>query len=91
MTTSPGKTVLEAALESQIYIPYLCYHPGMKPFAACRMCMVREEVEMEVDQDGQKVKQKVIKYYYNDQIWMAKNPHLNPHLKPSIVLMILLV
>ena len=61
ITTSPGKTVLEAALESQIYIPYLCYHPGMKPFAACRMCMVREEVEMEVDQDGQKVKQKVLR------------------------------
>ncbi len=60
ITTSPGKTVLEAALDSQIYIPYLCYHPGMKPFAACRMCMVREEVEMEVDQDGQKVKQKVL-------------------------------
>ena len=61
ITTSPGKTVLEAALESQIYIPYLCYHPGMKPFAACRMCMVREEVEMEIDQDGQKVKQKVLR------------------------------
>ena len=24
ITTSPDKTVLEAALESQIYIPYLC-------------------------------------------------------------------
>ena len=61
ITTIPGKTVLEAALESQIYIPYLCYHPGMKPFAACRMCMVREEIEIEVDQDGQKVKQKVLR------------------------------
>ena len=35
-----GQTVLEAAIEAGIYIPYLCYHPGMKPFAACRMCVV---------------------------------------------------
>ena len=35
-----GQTVLEAAIEAGIYIPYLCYHPGMKPYAACRMCVV---------------------------------------------------
>ena len=29
--TRPGKMVLEAAIEAGIYIPYLCYHPGMKP------------------------------------------------------------
>ncbi len=38
-----GQTVLEAATEAGIYIPYLCYHPGMKPFAACRMCVVEVE------------------------------------------------
>ena len=37
------QTVLEAAIEAGIYIPYLCYHPGMKPFAACRMCVVEVE------------------------------------------------
>ena len=36
----PGQTVLEAAIEAGIYVPYLCYHPGLKPFAACRMCVV---------------------------------------------------
>ena len=41
--TSLGRTVLEAAIEAGIYIPYLCYHPGMKPFAACRMCVVEVE------------------------------------------------
>ena len=41
--TTPGKMVLEAAIDSGIYIPYLCYHPGMKPFAACRMCVVGVE------------------------------------------------
>ena len=41
--TTPGKMVLEAAIDAGIYIPYLCYHPGMKPFAACRMCVVGVE------------------------------------------------
>ena len=41
--TQPGKMVLEAAIEGGIFLPYLCYHPGMKPFAACRMCVVGVE------------------------------------------------
>ena len=43
ITTQTGKMVLEAAIDSGIYIPYLCYHSGMKPFAACRMCVVAVE------------------------------------------------
>ena len=43
VNTEPGKMVIEAAIEAGIYIPYLCYHPGMKPFAACRMCVVEVE------------------------------------------------
>ena len=35
--------MLDAARESGIYIPYLCYHPGMEPYAACRMCLVEVE------------------------------------------------
>ena len=41
--TRAGKMVLEAAIEGGVYVPYLCYHPGMKPFAACRMCVVEVE------------------------------------------------
>ena len=43
VSTQPGKMVLEAAIQAGIYIPYLCYHPGMTPFAACRMCVVEVE------------------------------------------------
>ncbi len=39
----PGKMLLEAAIEAGLYVPYLCYHPGMKPFAACRLCVVEVE------------------------------------------------
>jgi NADH dehydrogenase/NADH:ubiquinone oxidoreductase subunit G len=35
-----GTTVLEAAREMGIIIPALCYHPGLSPFGACRICMV---------------------------------------------------
>ncbi|MSQ22360.1 MAG: 4Fe-4S dicluster domain-containing protein [Dehalococcoidia bacterium] len=57
----PGSMALEAAMEAGIYVPYLCYHTGMKPFAACRMCVVQEEVEVEVERDGQKVKEKQLR------------------------------
>ncbi len=53
--------VLEAAMEAGIYIPYLCFHPGMKPFAACRLCMVQEEVEVEVEQTGELVRQRQLR------------------------------
>ena len=36
----PGTNVLQAAIDAGMYIPYLCYYPGMKSFGACRMCVV---------------------------------------------------
>ncbi|NLT28604.1 MAG: FAD-dependent oxidoreductase, partial [Dehalococcoidales bacterium] len=41
--TEAGKTVLEAALDNDIYIPTLCYHPDLSPFGACRLCIVQIE------------------------------------------------
>lgn len=35
-----GVSVLEAALQNNIYIPHLCYHPQLKPHGACRLCTV---------------------------------------------------
>lgn len=35
-----GITILQAALENNIYIPNLCYSPYLKPGGACRLCMV---------------------------------------------------
>ncbi|MFH1003551.1 MAG: 2Fe-2S iron-sulfur cluster-binding protein [Chloroflexota bacterium] len=40
ITTEAGKSVLEAALEHDIYIPHLCYHPELEPAGACRLCVV---------------------------------------------------
>ncbi|MFH1031589.1 MAG: FAD-dependent oxidoreductase [Chloroflexota bacterium] len=43
VAAKPGMTVLEAALEAGIYIPTLCYHPVLKPYGGCRMCVVEIE------------------------------------------------
>ena len=36
----PGQMIIEAAREAGIHIPYLCWHPILKPYGACRMCVV---------------------------------------------------
>jgi formate dehydrogenase alpha subunit len=41
--TKEGTTVLEAALSAGIYIPSLCYDPDLKPYGACRLCLVEIE------------------------------------------------
>jgi NADH dehydrogenase/NADH:ubiquinone oxidoreductase subunit G len=38
-----NRTILEAAREHHIPVPTLCYHEALKPFAACRMCVVELE------------------------------------------------
>jgi len=35
-----GATILEAARAAGIVIPSLCDHPGLEPFAGCRVCLV---------------------------------------------------
>ncbi len=35
-----GATILEAARGAGISIPSLCDHPGLEPFAGCRICLV---------------------------------------------------
>ncbi len=35
-----GTTVLEASREMGIVIPTLCYHQGLSPYGACRICLV---------------------------------------------------
>ena len=37
------KNILQAAMDAGMYIPYLCYYPGMKSYGACRMCVVEVE------------------------------------------------
>ena len=38
-----GTSILEAAEQNGIKIPKLCHHPDLKPFGACRMCLVEDE------------------------------------------------
>ncbi|HLA05693.1 MAG TPA: 2Fe-2S iron-sulfur cluster-binding protein, partial [Syntrophales bacterium] len=40
VVTDKGTTILQAALQNDIYIPHLCHHPDLKPSGVCRLCMV---------------------------------------------------
>jgi NADH-quinone oxidoreductase subunit G len=43
VTVEKGKTVLEAAIQHGISVPYYCYHPGLKVDGSCRVCIVKIE------------------------------------------------
>jgi NADH-quinone oxidoreductase subunit G len=43
VTVEKGKTVLQAAIESGIPVPYYCYHPGIGIDGSCRVCIVKIE------------------------------------------------
>jgi formate dehydrogenase alpha subunit len=43
ISCSPGTSILQAATQNDIKIPHLCYHPDLKPFGACRLCLVEDE------------------------------------------------
>ena len=36
-----GTSVLKAAIEAGIQVPYYCYHPGLAVDASCRVCLVK--------------------------------------------------
>ncbi len=43
LTVQKGRTVLQAAIENGIQIPYYCYHPGISIDGSCRVCIVKIE------------------------------------------------
>ncbi len=43
LTVAKGKTVLQAAIELGISVPYYCYHPGIGIDGSCRGCVVKIE------------------------------------------------
>jgi len=60
-----SQTVLQAALNADIYIPHLCFHPDLTPQGGCKLCVVEiEGVEGAVTscttpvQDGMVIKTK---------------------------------
>ncbi|OQX56063.1 MAG: hypothetical protein B5M54_00170 [Candidatus Aminicenantes bacterium 4484_214] len=40
LEVSPDKTILDIARENNIFIPSLCDHSLLEPFAGCRLCLV---------------------------------------------------
>ena len=44
--TKEGTSVLEAALQNNIYIPHICHHPDLKDISHvnCVMCRLRDRI-----------------------------------------------
>lgn len=36
-----GQTIMQAAMDAGEYLPYLCYHPDLKPHGSCKICSVK--------------------------------------------------
>ncbi len=43
VTVAKGTSVLQAAIEHGISVPYYCYHPGIGVDGSCRVCIVKIE------------------------------------------------
>jgi NADH-quinone oxidoreductase subunit G len=43
LAVEKGKTILQAAIEAGIQVPYYCYHPALEVSGSCRVCIVRVE------------------------------------------------
>ena len=43
ISCSEGTSILQAAEDHGIKIPKLCYHHSLKPFGACRLCLVEDQ------------------------------------------------
>ena len=43
VTVEKGRTVLQAAIDAGISVPYYCYHPGISIDGSCRVCIVKIE------------------------------------------------
>lgn len=39
----PGQTIMQAAIDADIYIPHLCFHADFAPHGSCRICIVMEK------------------------------------------------
>lgn len=60
-------TILKVAQELGIEIPTLCYHPGIEPYGACRLCIV------EIERNGRKRYVTSCNYPVEDEIKIETN------------------
>ncbi|MFC1599333.1 molybdopterin-dependent oxidoreductase, partial [Candidatus Omnitrophota bacterium] len=61
-------TILQAALQYNIYIPHLCFHPDLEPVAVCRLCIVEIEGRGLVTSCNTKVEQGLIVKTTSDEV-----------------------
>jgi len=81
ITCPPGTTILEAAEQHGIQIPKLCYHPDLKPFGACRLCLVEDE-------KAGRIMASCVTPVAQDMSILTESPRVNKHRRNIVRLMI---
>ena len=79
-------TVLEAAKANGVYIPTLCAYEGMKPKAACRLCIVKiEGEEKEKLACATKVKEGMVITTDSDELFAKRKETVQEMFRPHTV------
>jgi len=75
----PGKNILEAIQENEGRLPTLCHDPRLKPFGACRLCLVEVEgFRRPVPACATKINQGMVIKTKTEQLAIAKPPAKEP-------------
>ncbi|MEW6616547.1 MAG: molybdopterin-dependent oxidoreductase [Thermodesulfobacteriota bacterium] len=81
VSCQPGTSILEAAEQHGIEIPKLCYHPDLKPFGACRLCLVE-------DVKAGRIMASCVTPAAPDMSILTESPRINKHRRNIVRLMI---
>lgn len=76
-----GSNILEAAELNGIKIPRLCHHPDLKPYGACRLCLVE-------DVKSGRIMASCVTPVGQDMVVMTESPRVIKHRKNIVRLMI---
>ena len=47
INAKPGQTIIQAAMDHGVYIPYLCYHPGLDPYELVECVLLKQKLTEE--------------------------------------------
>ncbi len=81
VSCSSGTSILDAAEQNGIKIPKLCYHPSLKPFGACRLCLVEDE-------ETDRLMASCVTPATSDMIIHTNSPRIEKHRRNIVRLMI---
>ncbi|MFW2365405.1 MAG: molybdopterin-dependent oxidoreductase [Desulforhopalus sp.] len=80
ISCAEGNSILQAAEAHGIKIPKLCYHHSLKPFGACRLCLVEE-------QESGRLFASCVTPATQDMVLVSDSPQIKKHRRNIVSLM----